>query len=85
MILDYDGGTYLSQVKARNPRQACLKWADQLDLRAVFGVARVGKDLLQNEIAEEQPVLLDGLKNVWCMSLRIRDKLAFLHVVQTAT
>jgi hypothetical protein len=83
VVLDYKGGTYISQIKARTHKEACLKWADQLDPKVIFGMGSVGKASLQTGIAREEPVLIQGLKNVWCQSALVRGKGALINIIQT--
>ena len=83
VVLDYKGGTYISQVKARTYKEACLKWADQLDPKVIFGMGSMGKASLQKELAGEEPVLIQGLKNVWCLWASVRGKQALINIIQT--
>ena len=85
LVLDYKGGTYISQIKARTHKEACLKWADQLDPKVIFGMGPTGKASLQKQIAGEEPVLLQGLKNVWCQWSSVHGKGALINIIQTET
>jgi hypothetical protein len=85
LVLDYKGGTYISQRKARTPKEACLKWADQLDPKPIFGMGTTGKALLQKELAGEEGVLIQGLKNVWCVTVLVHGKGAQINIIQTET
>ena len=83
IILDFKGGTYISQVKARNPQQACLKWAAQIKPVEIADLGAIGKTQLQESLVEDTPVLLSGLTNVWCCSARTRNSLALINIVKT--
>jgi hypothetical protein len=50
-VMGYDGGTYISQVKAPSARSACVKWAAKLDLPKGSGIGSQSKESLieQNE------------------------------------
>ncbi len=84
VIMDYAGGTYISQVNALSPKAACLKWAKNLNVSQVNGLGERGKQLLIEQIKEENPLSLTGLLNAWCTTAHVRGKLALINVIQTA-
>jgi hypothetical protein len=49
IILDYRGGTYISQVRARSPRAAAKLWAHTLDVVSVKHLGAKGKQRIINE------------------------------------
>ena len=84
-ILDYRGGTYISQIRASTPKLAILKGADLLDPNEVSGLGPHSKILLRAALNESGPVRLEGLENVWCSTASIRGNLALINLVKTAT
>ena len=82
-IMEYAGGTYVSQVTASSPKSACVKWAQEMDAAQVSGLGRKSKETLIEEMKAEAPVALDGLANSWCATARIRGGLALINIVQT--
>ena len=84
-ILDYDGGTYIAQVKSRSLKNAPLLWATSLEEGEVFtykyGAKR--KAELIEEIKNCSPVALNGSQNAWCMSVIIQNKFALINFVLT--
>lgn len=82
-ILDYTGGTYISQVEAPNLAKAVSKWPDGLVINEIKGFGPKTADILKARFAEAKPVLLSGLINAWCVSAIIRGKLALIHIVKT--
>jgi hypothetical protein len=82
-IMEYAGGTYISQVKASFPKSACVKWAQELDHSQVKGLGLKGKESLIEQMREESPVALDGMLNAWCNSALVRGKLALINLVRT--
>ena len=64
-IMEYAGGTYLSQVKASSPKSACVKWAQRLDDSLVKGLGRKGKETLISQMKEELPVAVDGFSRTF--------------------
>jgi hypothetical protein len=76
IILDYRGGTYISQVRARSPRAAAKQWARALDVVGVKHLGAKGKqkiitNLENDEYCLNEPVALTGLVGVWCIGMPI--------------
>jgi hypothetical protein len=82
-IMEYKGGIYVSQIEADSNKTALIKWAKQLEVSEIYGFELNNKEELISEMRDEQPVLLDGLTNVWCVSALISDESALIHFVQT--
>jgi hypothetical protein len=82
-IMEYAGGTYVSQVNAPAPESACVKWAQSLDVSEVDGLDLNGKESLVEQMREETPTPLEDLVNVWCKSALVRDELAIINLVRT--
>jgi hypothetical protein len=82
-IMEYAGGTYISQVKAPSEKSACIKWAQRLDMDHVKGLGLKGKESLIDQMREESPVPLEGISNAWCTGALIRGKSALINLVQT--
>jgi hypothetical protein len=82
-IMEYAGGTYISQVKAPSPKSACVKWAQKLGDTEVEGLGPKGRNSLIEQMKEESPVALGGVSNVWCNSALVRGELALINLVRT--
>ena len=71
VILDYRGGTYISQVMAKSAQAAVLAWAQSLDCSQIKYLGERRKQALIKAI-EDDPykanhlVELEGLTNAWC-------------------
>ena len=87
-IIEYAGGTYVSQIQADDERAALSIWlsklashriadAVSLDIAAVFE----GYDGRDDHI--DNPVLLDGLTNAWCISASGPQGSLTGHIVRT--
>lgn len=82
VICDFNGGTYISQVRASDERAGLHEWASYLDVEQPLGSqslqlakwARDGSDSL---------VLLDGMVSVWCSTAIVEKKLVLVNVVRT--
>jgi hypothetical protein len=82
-IMDYDGGTYVSQAKAPSPKSACLNWARTLDVPQIKGLGGKSHESLIAKMREASPTPLDGVLNTWCATALIRGRLALINIVQT--
>ncbi len=84
-ILEFLGGTYISQVESNNHIQALKKWATELDIKPIFGLGIKNKELLIKSLDEDwhKPVLLNGLINVWHFHANLKGGSAFLNYVKT--
>ncbi len=82
-ILDYKGGTYVSQVESSSNKTACFNWAKGLNISEIYGFGKSGKEKLIEQMKTETPTLLNGLINVWFVSALISGELASINFVQT--
>jgi hypothetical protein len=82
-FLEYSGGTYVSQVRARSSLLAMKAWAGKLIELNVPGLGLRSKSDLADKILRDAPTALDGLKNTWCSSALVRGHLALIHFTQT--
>src|SRR6476661_5474213 len=82
-VLEFDGGTHISQFRAASLFRAVEEYGAQL-----LGDKAVAKlpvrRRLSKALAAENPVAIKGVRNVWCCSASIGKKLALLNVVATA-
>lgn len=82
-ILDYKGGTYISQVFA-SFEGAGRRWAEQLDISSIDSFDEKMRTGLIDGISEETVTPITGADNVWCISLFIGDDLGLVHIIKTA-
>ena len=82
-VLDFRGGTSISQVWATSMNQSCRKWVQQLDTKDIYGLGPKSIPRLMEQMLEELPVSINGVQNVWCMTALIRGQLALIHIIQT--
>jgi hypothetical protein len=86
-MMEYRGGTYISQVKARSVDYVLLLWAKSLDPHPIAGFGERRKQELIAAVQEDENDLvpLSGLKNAWCASALISSRLALINVVATVS
>ncbi|RTQ52208.1 hypothetical protein EJV47_04050 [Hymenobacter gummosus] len=82
-LLDYRGGNYVAQVSAPDAHLALQQWAAQLDYQLIPGLDSASWQQLQKRLAEEAPVSLDGVLNVYCQTVTVQGQLALIHLVET--
>ncbi len=82
-ILDFQGGTYISQLSSRSVNSAVKKWAKELDTDEIFGMGNSVKQEIINEVEKDVPIPLKGLKRTWCVSALTGKGLALVNVVET--
>jgi hypothetical protein len=83
-VLDFKGGTYISQVSDISLAAAMARWANTRtdhDL-AAWGLARIDVTKL---VETDTPVALAGCHNVWCLSSSTDDGLILVNVIATAS
>lgn len=83
VILEFDGGTYISQFQAVSSDDAAVKHADYLV--GLTGMSTLStRRRLANGLLADRPVAIEGVRKVWCCSASVRGKLALVNIVETA-
>ena len=81
-LLDYAGGTYVSQIEAASEQAAFRDWISNLKSEQLA-------DTVSDEIAlafdanADGPVSLNGLAGVWCATGSAAQGLALVNLVRT--
>lgn len=84
VILEYDGGTYISQIEAEDVGAAVRAWADRVAAGAIPELPSNVGPMFARELSEEVPVPITGLSGVWCCTAAVRGRLGLVNVVRTA-
>ncbi len=82
-ILDFRGGTYISQFAGVTAANAAHVWPTELDFEGIAKLRKKHRKILLAGLDEEGFVRLTGTKNVWCNCFVIGKHLALLNAVQT--
>ena len=82
-VMDYRGGTYLSQVEASKKEAAMRLWLEQLEVgfHKDFTEEVKAKLLLEN-FEDEKPVRIEDLINTWFFGQKFK-KWALVHFTKT--
>jgi len=81
MILEYKGGTYISQARAESADVAVSKWANAIsdhDL-ASWGLTRA--EIIR--LANDNPIPLESCLNVWCATDSTKEGLMLVNIIAT--
>lgn len=83
LVLEFDGGTYISQFRAPSVHRAVAEYRSRLVRDKVVSALSVRRRLA-DALSAESPVAIEGVRSVWCCSTSIGRKLALLSIVATA-
>ncbi|HLM61438.1 MAG TPA: hypothetical protein VK308_11600 [Pyrinomonadaceae bacterium] len=83
-IMEYAGGTYVSQVNAENQKAACVLWAQNLKVDEIYKFGEITKSQLVEQMKAEEPTALRGVINTWFISANLRGGSAYINLVRTA-
>lgn len=82
-IMDYRGGTYISQVNANSLNKAKEKWVMQIKVTEVKDLGDKTMKQLVEELLEDDSVLIDGLKNIWHNLYLVKGGYITVHIIKT--
>jgi hypothetical protein len=83
VVLEFGGGTYISQFKAASAHAAAVKHAAHLiDIKDMSTPS--ARKRLSDLLSIEQPIATQGIRNVWCCSASVGRKFALVNIVATA-
>jgi hypothetical protein len=84
MVLDFHGGTYITQFDADSPVDAVTAWCDELQQEQLLG--EVSSDVAEGimiDAVENVLVEVEGLHGAWCAATAVAGNLALLNVIIT--
>ncbi len=81
-LVEFRGGTYISQYKAINLTEALFLWANNVDVPVFTNKIQ---ERIKEKIKEEDffPIAVKTVDNVWCTSYVIFRSLLLLNIVET--
>ena len=83
VILEFDGGTYISQFHASSPKNAAMKHSANLIGTKGMSTPRIRRRLAE-QLTSELPIAIHGIRRVWCCSASVGKRLALVNIVATA-
>ena len=81
--MEFEGGTYISQVKAPSEKTACQNWAENLEVSGIVGFREKSREILIKKIASEDITPVENVQNAWCVSALIRGRSILTTFVKT--
>jgi hypothetical protein len=85
ILVEYDGGTYISQEYANNPIEAVRYWSRNEESEGFLKqLNRSERIELQQDFYDSDLVRIKRNINVWCDTTNIAGKFLLLHCIQTA-
>ncbi len=82
-IMDYKGGTYVSQTHAKDHLEAKNIWAQSFNLLEVPGMNEQSREQLINEANKEELTPLDGLINAWYLCVYFGNETGYINIIET--
>ncbi len=80
-LVEFRGGTYISQHIEEDIYGALKTWAASLDT-SIYPQRIIKK--LQKEIVGEEPSPITGVENVWCCAFIPYNSFLLLNIIETA-
>jgi hypothetical protein len=83
-ILEFRGGTHISQYRGRTAREALRSWSRREAIALQGQWRRTVVDRLFEELLEQRPAPVGHLSGVWCVDASVDHSLALLNIVRTS-
>ena len=80
VFLDYDGGTYVSQIQSESLQSALQTWLQE-QCPHIDGISTMQVELSDDELRNLSFDALTDMSGVWCTSVTVGRKLALFHFV----
>jgi len=84
-LMDFEGGTYVSQHAAVDLKLAVQAWVGAIDLASIEGIGIGDRQEFAKQMSKSGTTPLSGMNNVWCIDGILSDRLALVHIVKTAS
>jgi hypothetical protein len=83
-IMEFRGGTYISQVRAEHLYDSLKLWGKQLKPKDIQHLGEKGKNELLAELNDEELTKVSTMKNVWYFGLSIKKGYIAVNVIKTS-
>ncbi len=81
-VMDWNGGTYVSQFSGNDVSSTITTWADSIDTN-MLDIQPEDKANFVADAKSENAVALDGVSKTWAISPNIKGKMATVNIVET--
>ena len=84
VVLEFENGTYVSQVDAKSESDALLAWCEKIRLERILGSksSRFARAMEHGVASGLVPV--SGVRGTWCFSTLFANRLVLGHMIQTS-
>ena len=84
-LLEYDQGSYVSQIESDSFRNASICWANELEIDSIYGLGPASKKEIIQQMNDEDnnPIQIENTINAWCSDFVVRGKLGIVTIVKT--
>lgn len=83
-VMDYLGGTYISQVEAVNKEQARKIWIKKLEVKEIESFTIQDKEeILKHNFSDEDIIPLKEIKSVWFFRVETKNGNGYVNIVKT--
>ena len=82
-VMEFRGGTYISQIYASSHLEAPLKWAHSLEIQDIPFMGPKSHAELIRCLSEQEPTPLAGLRNAWCLHSLVSTGSVLIHYFET--
>jgi hypothetical protein len=83
ILMEYKGGTYLTQIRAPSADAALEEWARGLEVKNIEGMTGAIKRQFVEWLPEARPAAVAGLKSTWCSGFVASTSSALVHIFRT--
>ena len=83
-IMDYLGGTYISQFSSDSKESAMKLWIESIEIDQIEGFTLQDKKrIISIGFESDDPCAITGLKNVWHFIIKTKKGPGYINFVQT--
>jgi hypothetical protein len=89
-ICEFRGGTYTTQVQSSNLKSSIKDWIEkikdeqeQIDQLGSKTIEEIQGQLLKKKKLDENPIILNGLVNVWYLSISTKQGFGSINIIKT--
>ncbi|RFM36231.1 hypothetical protein [Chitinophaga silvisoli] len=82
-LMQFRGGTYISQVESKNLSEATTLWVKQLKIEEIKHLGEKGQIEMIKEAENFELFALKSLKNIWFFCFGIKAGFIMVNVVKT--
>lgn len=82
-VIDYDGGTYISQSGGASPKAALRAWLRSFDFSVIPRLSTRAVQTLRREVCADTPTPVDSVRSVWCIGAALPRRYFMIHIIKT--